>query len=319
VPPTILISAHGRKETNMNSRALAAVLFGLMLVGCGGAAPPANRVVVTGADIKFGDPASAFTAVVQDSSNVTVGGKTFTWTSSNTDVATVDANGTVTPKHVGAFKISATSEGIVGESASFRIYGLDMIGGVAKYSDAPSDLYFETYARVLLPGTAATPDGSISLTGPAAWNSGTGKLTIQFGGTNAQAGFIQAWIPSVVTGDYQATTTVNGQTFTKTFSVNKSSTLEYPSVSLSAVSTSSVTISWAAVANAERYLVGVNPNGLGGVKSVLTTQALTATLNGTPVLDAAKTYRAFVQASNFNPEALPGQLNSALQYVPVVF
>ncbi len=81
---------------------------------------------------------------------------------------------------------------------------------------------------------------------------------------NHQSGFTQNWIPSVVTGDYQAITTVNGQAFTKTFSIDASNTLEHPTVTVSAVSTSSVTISWTAVANAERYLAGLNPNSLGG-------------------------------------------------------
>ena len=304
----------------MKTGILGNIAFALVfaLSACGGTTPTANHVTITGADIKFGDPAAPFTALVQDSSNITVMGKTFTWNSSNTDVATVDTNGLVTPKHVGTFKISATSDGIIGESSSFRIYGLDVIGGVARYSDTPN-LYFGLYYRILLPGTATTPDGAISITGPATFNTGT-ALPVAFTGTIAQSGTSTVPNALVIGGTYQASTTVNGQSYSRSFSINTNDKLEFPTgINLSAVAASSITVSWVTVVNAERYLAGVNPSGLGGNKLVLKTQALTTALNGTPALDTTKTYKAFVQASNLNTDLLPTQFNSALQYVPVTF
>jgi hypothetical protein len=284
---------------------------------CGSSAPSVSQVVVTGADIKIGDPAVTFNAVAKDSSNAVLTGKTFTWNSSNPDVATIDANGLVTAKHVGITKITATTDSITGEISSFRVYGLEVIGGVARYSDTPN-LYFGLYYRLMLPGTAATPTGTISIAGPTGWNANA-ALAVPYTAT-AQAG--TSIVPNVLVegGTYTATTTVSGQTFSSSFNINKTSVLEFPgNVTPSAISTSSVTVSWSAVTGAERYLVGLTPSALGGNKLILKTQPLTATLTGTPAVDIAKTYRAFVQASNLNPDQLPTQFNSALQYVPVTF
>jgi Bacterial Ig-like domain (group 2) len=289
----------------------------MVFSACGSSAPSVSQVSVTGADIKIGDPAVTFQAVAKDSSGAALTGKTFTWNSSNPDVASVDANGLVKAKHVGITKITATTDGITGEISSFRVYGLEVIGGVARYSDTPN-LYFGLYYRVLLPGTAATPAGAISISGPPGWNADA-ALAVPFTAT-AQAG--TSTVPNVLVegGTYFATTTLAGQTFTSGFDIDRFNVLDFPSnVTLSAISTSSVTASWAAVTGADRYLVGLSPNALGANKVILKTQPLTATLTGTPAVDTSKTYRAFVQASNLNFDLLPTQFNSALQYVPVTF
>jgi hypothetical protein len=297
--------------------ALLLIVPVIVFSACGNSAPTVSQVSVTGADIKIGDPAVMFSAVAKDSSSTVVTGKTFTWNSSRPDVASVDANGLVTAKHVGTSKITATTDGITGEISSFRVYGLEVIGGVARYSDTPN-LYFGLYYRVLLPGTSATPAGAISISGPTSWNA-TAALAVPYT-ASAQAG--TSVVPNVLVegGAYTATTTVSGQAFSSSFNINKSNVLEFPSnVNLSAVSTSSVTVSWSAATGAERYLVGLNPSALGAYQNVLKTQALTVTLTGVPAVDTAKTYRAFVQASNLNLDQLPAQFNSALQYVPVTF
>jgi hypothetical protein len=289
----------------------------MLFSACGDSAPSVSQVSVTGADIKIGDPAVTFQAVAKDSSGAALTGKTFTWNSSNPDVASVDANGLVSAKHVGTTKITATSDGITGEILSFRVYGLEVIGGVARYSDTPN-VYLGLYYRVLLPGTAATPAGTISISGPTGWNANAALAVAST--ASAQAGTSTVPNALVESGAYTATTTVGGQSFSSSFNINKTSMLEFPgNVTPSAVSTSSITVSWVAVTDADRYLVGLNPNALGANKSVLKTQPLTATLTGTPAVDISKTYRAFVQASNLNPDQLPSQFNSALQYVPVTF
>ena len=285
--------------------------------GCGSSAPSVSQVSVTGADIKIGEPAVTFQAVAKDSSNAVMTGKTFTWNSSNPDVAGVDANGLVTAKHVGVTKITATTDGITGEISSFRVYGLEVIGGVARYSDTPN-LYLGLYYRVLLPGTAATPAGAISIAGPTGWNANI-ALSVPFT-VSAQAGAKVSPNALVEGGAYTAITTVAGQSFSSNFNINKTSVLEFPTnVNLSAVSNSSLTISWSAVTGADHYLVGLNPKALGEWKDVPNLQALTATFGGLPALSNGITYRAFVQASNLVSDQLPSQFNSALQYVPVTF
>jgi Bacterial Ig-like domain (group 2) len=295
-----------------------ALLASIMaLSSCGSSTPTVSQVSVTGADIKIGDPAVTFQAVAKDSSGAVLSGKTFTWNSSNPDVASVDPSGLVTAKHVGVTKITATTDGISGEISSFRVYGLEVIGGVARYSDTPN-VYLGLYYRVLLPGTAATPAGAISISGPTGWNANT-ALSVPYT-ASAQVGAKISPNASVESGAYTATTTVAGQSFSSSFNINKSIVLEFPTnVNLSAVSTSSLTISWAAVTGADHYLVGLNPKALGEWRDVPNNQALTATFSGTPSLSNGTTYRAFVQASNLDPNQLPSQFNSALQYVPVTF
>ncbi len=289
----------------------------MVLSGCGSSAPTVSQVSVTGADIKIGDPAVTFNAVAKDSSGAVLTGKTFSWNSSNPDVATVDANGLVTAKHVGITKITATTDGITGEISSFRVYGLEVIGGAARYSDTPN-VYLGLYYRLMLPGTAATPAGAISIAGPTGWNANT-ALSVPFT-ASAQTGAKISPNALVESGAYTATATVAGQNFSSSFNINKTNVLEFPTnVNLSAVSSSSLTISWSAVAGADHYLVGLNPKALGEWKDVPNNQALTATFGGTPALSNGTTYRAFVQASNLNPDQLPSQFNSALQYVPVTF
>ncbi len=296
---------------------MALIASAMVLSGCGSSAPSVSQVSVTGADIKIGDPATTFQAVAKDSSGTMLTGKTFTWNSSNPDVASVDANGLVTAKHVGTTKITATSDGITGEISSFRVYGLEVIGGAARYSDTPN-VYLGLYYRLMLPGTAATPAGAMSISGPSGWNANA-ALSVPYS-ASAQAGAKISPNALVETGAYTATTTVAGQTFSSSFNINKTSTLEFPTnVNLSAVSASSLTISWSAVTGADRYLVGLNPKALGEWKDVPKNQALSATFNGAPALMTGTIYRAFVQASNLNPDQLPSQFNSALQYVPVTF
>ena len=59
---------------------------------------------------------STLTAIVKDGSDNTLNGRTVTWKSGNTGVATVDANGVVTGVAAGATTVTATSEGKSGSA-----------------------------------------------------------------------------------------------------------------------------------------------------------------------------------------------------------
>jgi len=55
-------------------------------------------------------PTTQLTATCKDASNTAVPGRTIIWTSSDTLVARVDANGLVTAKAVGTAQITATAQ-----------------------------------------------------------------------------------------------------------------------------------------------------------------------------------------------------------------
>ena len=63
-------------------------------------------------DIYQGTTAGTLTATVKDNENNTISGTTVTWSSSNTDVATIDANGAVTLVAVGTTTITASYAGV---------------------------------------------------------------------------------------------------------------------------------------------------------------------------------------------------------------
>ena len=92
-------------------------MFAAVLIACGGGAttPTVSSVLVSGptaATLKIGE-GTAFTAIAKDSGGATIAGKSFTWTSSDTNIATVAA-GVVTAKRLGTVKISATTDSIKG-------------------------------------------------------------------------------------------------------------------------------------------------------------------------------------------------------------
>jgi uncharacterized protein YjdB len=78
-------------------------------VGSLSIAPPAATLVPSQVVV--------LTSIVRDANNVVVNDRSVTWTSSNTAVATVAPNGTLTALAVGTAAITATSEGKTGASA----------------------------------------------------------------------------------------------------------------------------------------------------------------------------------------------------------
>lgn len=80
--------------------------------------PQVASVIVTpdASTIQFLGSTTQFTARAEDSGGNTVDGVTFTWESSNTTVATVDASGRATALAAGSAMITATAEGISGDA-----------------------------------------------------------------------------------------------------------------------------------------------------------------------------------------------------------
>jgi len=79
---------------------------------------PVASVTVTLADGSlFAGQNTTASAVTRDAANNILTGRSITWSSSNTAVATVNASGVVTAVSVGSANIRATSEGVTGQAA----------------------------------------------------------------------------------------------------------------------------------------------------------------------------------------------------------
>lgn len=85
------------------------------------AAPVASVIVApSAASVQMGGTVT-FTDTTKDSHLVVLTGRTVTWASSNTGVATIDAGGTITPVAAGTTNITATSETITSAPAVLTI------------------------------------------------------------------------------------------------------------------------------------------------------------------------------------------------------
>jgi hypothetical protein len=86
---------------------------------------PVRKVEVSPASVSVAvTKSAALTAVAKDAGGNVLSGKTFTWSSSNTAVATVSASGVVTGVGVGIVSISASADGVV-SSAPARVQVTD--------------------------------------------------------------------------------------------------------------------------------------------------------------------------------------------------
>jgi Bacterial Ig-like domain (group 2) len=308
--------------------ALSTVLATLVMA-CGGspAVPTISSVLVTGptaATLKINE-ATAFIATAKDSSGAALTGKAFTWTSSDTNIATVDTGGVVTAKRLGTVKISATTESIKGESAVQTTYGLEMAGGVYK-SQSFTGTAFVSKLR-LADGT--TPNATINITGPSGWN--TAGTPVNLSHIPGSWGIDFTWRGSIpaVAGTYQATTTVAGNSFTGSFEINPSSEISLSTgVTISGITSTQADVSWTAPTGAKGYVVRIiqsNPSPqvdaivAGANFRTDTTSQQFRNLK----LDSSKKYYVVVLATNAawisdNP-SLPTQFNLSLAFTDPEF
>jgi Bacterial Ig-like domain (group 2) len=162
--------------------AFVALVLVALLTACPAATPEAPKVssiTVSGPStnaLKLNE-ATAFTAIAKDSSGATITGKTFTWTSSDDKIATVDSSGKVTANHFGTVKITASVDSTTGSSATQTTYGLEVTGGVRDYGDPTFLVRFRN-----ADGSNAKSNPDATITGPSGWNGGQPySRTIFFG------------------------------------------------------------------------------------------------------------------------------------------
>jgi hypothetical protein len=245
--------------------------------------PKVSSITVTGPStnsLKLNE-AVGFSAIAKDSSGAVITGKTLAWTSSDEKIATVDSSGKVTAKHFGTVTISASADGKTGASSSLKTYGLEVIGGtrVSTYETVKHTTYL---MRVRKADGSRPKTVTASITGPAGWNGGVAYTpTLGFGCSGEIAttsnGFTRI---SPLTGAYQATLTVEGETFPASFSIDTTQTLPNPSLTFSNASASSITGSWGTVTGAKTYVLNIyNLTDNISTPNVVTGD-LTATLTG---------------------------------------
>ena len=113
--------------------------------------PPPEPMVATvsvspsEATVKEGETRQ-FSATAYDSDNMELSGKTFTWSSSNNLIATVNSSGLATGRDAGSVTISATTDGVSGDAAltvEAQASRTASISGTSSYPNTAGSVTFE--------------------------------------------------------------------------------------------------------------------------------------------------------------------------------
>ena len=108
----------------------------LAIAGCGGGgdddAPVLTSIVLSSAAASIDTGTTqAFTATARDQSGSTMTGVTFTWSSTNTVVATVNGSGTATGIAGGTASITASAQGVTSVAAALTVVQATEVAGIA--------------------------------------------------------------------------------------------------------------------------------------------------------------------------------------------
>lgn len=179
---------------------------------------PVARVDLNGpSQLKLFAP-TAFTAVPRNAAGVALPDRAVTFTSSDPNVVTVGADGKLTARRlsVAPVVITATSEGRTSEALAVSTYGLELTGGTYNRDpgqpSAQQGMAFYVKFRKI-DGAGADTDAPIVLTGPAGFDPSKYALYRLLPGDNRFLPFSNSAQP-VVPGEYGATVTVDGETYT---------------------------------------------------------------------------------------------------------
>jgi len=229
----------------------------------------------TSATINMGET-KTFTATISPS---TASNKTVNWTSSNTNVATVDSNGKVTPKANGTTTITATSAENSSIKASATVTVQTKVTGVTISPTSATINMGETktFTATISPSTASNKNvnWTSSNTNVATVDS-TGKVTPKANGTTTI---------KVTTADGSKTasasvtvrTNATGVTLNKTSTIIEVGKTETLSATVTPSTTSDKTITWS---SANTSVATVDSNGKVTAVSNGETDIIARTTNG---------------------------------------
>ncbi|NJK43459.1 MAG: hypothetical protein HC933_03600 [Pleurocapsa sp. SU_196_0] len=214
----------------------------------------------------IGEPvALSATATLSDGSQT--GDKTITWTSSQPDIASIDASGTLSAKRLGTVDITASVDG-VSASSRFVTNGLEVSAGsrVDKGFDGVGSAFVFRYRH---PTPDAPSKVTVRVTGPDTWNANK-VLTLDLVACK-NAPLFRLYINrnvanlSAVAGTYQTSALVNGTAFTASARVDGAPAQGFATMSMNAAAIQRVTTggttefqvngSWAAIPNVGVYEV----------------------------------------------------------------
>jgi hypothetical protein len=261
-------------------------------------------------------------AVAKDTAGKEMTDKTFTWASSDSNIASVDTSGKVTAKRFGKVKISASVDSKTGESAEQTTFGLEASGGVSIYKqgEAPSMALLVRFRNAQDTGVVQNTT-ALTIKGPTGWNNNT-PAQVQYSGNGRTWVRWQAGVGSVpvLDGNYQISTSIDGSDYGTSFSVDtKNTLLAVTNFKVDSVNANSVSCSWNAVAGNVSYWFDsqndTNRTYLTGINTTATSGTLT--LPSGTVFEPLKTYRCAVHSRNFNPntstafiDPFPAQFNT---------
>jgi Bacterial Ig-like domain (group 2) len=278
-------------------------------------------VLVTGptaATLKINE-GTAFTAVAKDSSGTALAGKVFTWSSSDTNIATVDTGGVVTAKRIGTVKISATTDSVTGEGAAQTTFGLEIAGGVFKDPALLGAVTGTSFiAKIRLADGTNPATGSITVTGPSGWNTVGTPVSLSYTATNWGINYFFRGLIPVINGKYEATAVVNAVNFSANFEIDTNAITELATgITVTNAKTTQADVSWTGPAGAGGYVVMIWQDN-GAATDTIVTNANFKTPSSSQqfrsiTLDPAKQYYVEVRSSNaaWTPDnaTIPTQFN----------
>ncbi len=303
----------------MIHKILLVFVLTLLFTSCPGTTSVVSSVVVSGIStpLKLGSTA-ALTAKAFDQSSLEMTGQTFTWTSSNPEIASVDTNGIITAKRLGNVKIGATISSIKGE-INLKTFGLEVVGGTYTASDGFLGTAV-TYKAIGADGNPPPAGTGLKITGPSGWRPGKPPVQLTLSAPQAWGLQFTGLYKSIpVTGTYQAEMTINAQTFTTAFDIDATKTISaVTDVVKSNISATGLNATWKLPAGTFNFEVDVVEDPDTTYKLLLEQKVITNSARFDTTLNPAKAYQLDVFCSDVDMSAdnptFPAQLNLAINY-----
>jgi uncharacterized protein YjdB len=174
----------GRKLGTVQIAASAEGKFGLANVEV--SPPPVARVAISPPSVTLNPgETSALAASAFDDSGAPITGRTVTWASGNTNVATVDAGGTVTAQGSGTADVTATIGGVVGHAS---VTVLAAPAPVASVTISPKQVTIQSGQTTHLTATVRDKDGHELKGRTVTWTT-TNQLVVNVDGNGNITGF----------------------------------------------------------------------------------------------------------------------------------